>query len=80
MKQKCINVTAKETEFVRKNLTDELKNVAGELEVTKHLLDEKELENHHLAIIGQQRSTEYTMNLESMISEGNVLRHQLTGL
>ena len=42
IKRKCLNATAEETEFLRKNLSDELRKVVGELEVTRQLLSEKE--------------------------------------
>ena len=72
-----MNATAEETEFLRKNLSDELRKVVGELEVTRQLLSEKEKENQHLVIISHQRSDEYSINLENMISENNILRNQL---
>lgn len=54
---------AEEREGVRRGVGEELRQVVGELELSKQMLSQKEAELNHLLHVSHQNSNDYTANL-----------------
>lgn len=63
--------------IAKKTYYNDLNRLIANLESTKAILAEKEVEIKHLTIHGQNLVKEHSIYLEQLVSDNNILRNQI---
>jgi hypothetical protein len=70
-------MVAGDENLVRKSYQEDVKRLLHDLEISKQLIAEKDAELEHLNTLNHKCSIEYAQNLESLVSENNLLRNEI---